>query len=166
MSEDFAWVGEKLREESRLVPRAARVALRELADAALAMAKPIWCRYPSDGRDVASWVYVVHAPEVARVKIGTTTTAGDGLKYRMRSLSAMSPCRLEIVALSIGGRGLEREWHAKYREHRHHGEWFAAGDIVEHFAAAMAAAGPNGCARCAIKNDQADIPSLPKAPSP
>jgi hypothetical protein len=151
MNEDMSWVGEKAREELRAIPSSARV-LRVLGDAAIQMADAIHCRHPMSGR--AAWVYVIHAPEVGRAKIGSTSTDGASLSNRMATLSGASPCRLEIVALAIGDGYLEREWHAKYRAHRHHGEWFAADPIVSDFAVAMRDAPPGGCARCSITKDQ------------
>lgn len=67
-----------------------------------------------------SVVYFVLAPEVQRVKIGTT----DSLCNRLQMLRAFSPCTLTILGTIPGGRKTELHWHKKWISARDHNEWF------------------------------------------
>jgi hypothetical protein len=147
---DALTMGEILRRAALVVSPVASEMLRALSVKAEAMAVPIRCRHPLT--DVAGgFVYVVHAPAVGLAKIGTTRYRL--LLDRMIKLQSGSPVELHLVALAVGGRHLEHEWHREHKALRHHGEWFAD-SIVPLFADAMARSAPHGCARCALVGDQ------------
>lgn len=44
---------------------------------------------------------------------------------RLSILQTGSPVPLRILACTAGGLAVEREYHARFKEHRKHGEWFA-----------------------------------------
>lgn len=66
------------------------------------------------------WVYVIHAPEVRRVKIGYTTDPAQ----RLATLRTGSPVRLQIVKLIRGDKNEEARLHFRFRDKRLDGEWF------------------------------------------
>ncbi|HEY9368353.1 GIY-YIG nuclease family protein [Streptomyces sp.] len=65
-------------------------------------------------------VYFIQADN-GLIKIGVS----DSPKNRLRTLQTMSPVALRLV-LVLPGRGArgESELHARFAEHRSHGEWF------------------------------------------
>lgn len=68
-------------------------------------------------------VYFVHAPQLGRIKIGTTTN----LKRRFRDLQRHPQLRevaLAMLGYIDGGRSVERLIHEKFKAHRITGEWF------------------------------------------
>lgn len=65
-------------------------------------------------------VYFIHAPEVHRVKIGTTTD----IDKRLSQMQTGSPTQLRVIKLLPGGRDEERRWHHRFAEKRIEGEWF------------------------------------------
>ena len=73
-------------------------------------------------RDDLESVYVIHAPEVGRVKIGLTK---HDPATRLRTLQVGSPCVLGLVRVIEGGWRKEQELHKRYAAHRVHGEWFS-----------------------------------------
>ena len=76
---------------------------------------------PTAGRD-AEIVYVIHAPEVGRLKIGQT----KNLKQRLKALKAFSPVELRLVASFPPESGhSEGSLHRRFGASRLHGEWFS-----------------------------------------
>lgn len=73
-------------------------------------------RQETDGRSV----YFIQADN-GLIKIGVAGSPKD----RLRTLRTMSPVALRLV-LVLPGRGApgESELHARFAEHRSHGEWF------------------------------------------
>jgi hypothetical protein len=66
-------------------------------------------------------VYVIHAKDVGKVKIGHTSN----LAQRVRDLQVGSPVRLDVVRVYQIMDGVsEGSLHAKFANHRLHGEWF------------------------------------------
>ena len=90
------------------------------------------------------YTYVLQATGGGLVKIGRARSPAD----RLRDIQAMSPVRLEIVAIT-DGQELERRWHVQFYKQRVHGEWFAP-EVAEFFRAHGA---PAACVRCAIHGD-------------
>jgi hypothetical protein len=68
----------------------------------------------------ARLVYFVQATSGA-IKIGLATD----VKRRLATLQTSHPEKLSLLATRLGGRVRERAYHAKFAEHRLHGEWFA-----------------------------------------
>jgi hypothetical protein len=58
--------------------------------------------------------------DAGHVKIGRSTD----VQGRLASMQTGSPMPLKILAVVDGGRWLEREYHAYFKDHRLHGEWF------------------------------------------
>ena len=65
-------------------------------------------------------VYFVQA-EAGAIKIGNTKY----LDWRMDGLQGQSPVALTLLATMPGTRSDEFRLHAKFAEHRLHGEWFS-----------------------------------------
>lgn len=65
-------------------------------------------------------VYFVQA-ECGLIKIGTTGT----IAWRLESLRGQSPVALTLLATTPGRRTEEFAYHARFAEHRLHGEWFS-----------------------------------------
>ena len=65
--------------------------------------------------------YVIHAPEVGRVKIGCTK---DDPAKRLKTLQCGSPCELRLHSILEGGWQREQELHRAFADYRLHGEWF------------------------------------------
>lgn len=84
-----------------------------------AAANPILETYRATDQRLSRFVYFV-AGDVGGIKIGT---AIDPQK-RLTDLQCGSPIKLRILAVCDGGRGVEREYHARFSAHRLHGEWF------------------------------------------
>lgn len=62
--------------------------------------------------------YLIHAPEVHRVKIGVSLD----FKRRIVLMQTESPCKLFVIGITDGD--IEKELHFKYKKHKTHGEWF------------------------------------------
>lgn len=97
----------------------------ELGD--IAVANAMWRKAHPGWRDQKAQdlrpVYFILAPHSGLVKIGV---AANPLR-RLRALRTLSPEALELIALTtMGGRPLELQLHERFRELRHHGEWFYA----------------------------------------
>lgn len=73
-------------------------------------------------------IYAISAPEVGRVKIGYTSTGSPDA--RLSSMRTGSPCHLEVVAYTDGGRSLERTLHSILHYSRSDREWFVACDMT------------------------------------
>ena len=58
---------------------------------------------------------------VGAIKIGISKAPLE----RLAILQTGSPIPLAILALREGGRAAERDYHARFADHRLHGEWFA-----------------------------------------
>jgi hypothetical protein len=67
-------------------------------------------------------VYFIRCEANGLIKIGQ----GGCAVQRLSSLRTMSPVPIELVGIILcpDGRALERELHARFQEHRSHGEWF------------------------------------------
>lgn len=68
----------------------------------------------------AAQVYFLLAPELDRVKIGTTTD----IERRMAEIGLWSPCALEIALVIPGSYATEFSMHRAFGRFRLHGEWF------------------------------------------
>jgi hypothetical protein len=77
---------------------------------------------------VSGYVYFITTAEAERVKIGFT---GNSPQTRLRELQTGSPQELCIIAVEPGSIDYERRLHARFSEHRLHGEWFAVGDEIK-----------------------------------
>lgn len=161
----LAWVGRKIEADARRVSRSTMSRIEPhlvawvdaIALAADRMSRPIRCEHKqfergSGARGNAGWVYVLHASATGLAKLGYTSASS--LEKRVRTIQGYAPAELELVALSRGGTQLEALWHQQHKAHRRHLEWFAADAIVPAFRAAMAAAPPDGCARCVLMADR------------
>jgi hypothetical protein len=79
---------------------------------------------------VSGLVYFITTEHAERVKIGHTKNDPTA---RLRELQTGSPFRLCIIATERGDVTLERRLHARFGQHRLHGEWFTlCGEIKEH----------------------------------
>lgn len=95
-------------------------------------------------RDEVEWrrkldikgVYVIHAPEVGRYKIGFASS----ISVRVRLIQSSSPCLLVIAAVLPGRtREFEGRLHRRFASSRLHGEWFAeTPELVEFCRLSMA----------------------------
>lgn len=83
-------------------------------------------------------IYFLQAPELSRVKIGTTTN----LKDRLLRLRDGSPTELVLLATCAGGRTEELRLHKKFSRHRVFGEWFADCDEIQSFIDRISQADP------------------------
>lgn len=93
----------------------------------------------------AETVYAIAAAEF--VKIGTTRN----LQGRLDSLATGCPFPLEVLGSGEGGRGLERQLHARLKHARAHGEWFILG---EEQRAELLAVLDSPAARAALAEDR------------
>lgn len=73
-------------------------------------------------------VYFLSADSVDRVKVGFTRDRRTIVK-RMASLAYSSPVPVTLMKCIAGSMQGERWLHAKWAEHRHHGEWFTLSAI-------------------------------------
>lgn len=71
-----------------------------------------------------SIVYFIGA-QTGPVKIGTTTN----LRGRFKTLQISSSKKLAVLAFVEGDRTIEAQYHARFKEHHHRGEWYL-GDAV------------------------------------
>lgn len=77
------------------------------------------------GREQQGYIYFLAGDGL--VKIGFTTN----LKERVRSISRMSPRKLNLIARLRGTQRNEDELHGMLKKYRQHGEWFRLeGDVV------------------------------------
>lgn len=74
---------------------------------------------------LAQWVYFIQAA-TGQVKIGTARC----VQNRLSGLRTMSPVGLTLLATTEGGRTIEAVYHARFAEHRLHGEWFEANPAI------------------------------------
>lgn len=72
-------------------------------------------------------VYLIHAPEVRRLKIGVAASA----EWRLRGLQTGSPVALHLVATLTGGYELEKHLHDRYADRAVMGEWFEDSVLAE-----------------------------------
>ena len=106
---------------------------------AQAMLRGLRCR-------ARSWTYVATADrDDAPFKIGSTNKPG----LRLWFLDRMSPFAIRLVAVAAGA-DYEPVLHARYREHRVRGEWFAR-QIGLDLAARFAARPAGACLRCVLE---------------
>lgn len=68
----------------------------------------------------AQSVYFIHSAS-GGIKIGTAIDVSK----RLKGLQTAHPVKLELLAQTTGGRAVEQAYHARFAEHRLHGEWFA-----------------------------------------
>ena len=77
-------------------------------------------------------LYIVHAANTSRVKIGISSNAPQ----RLIELQVGSPLKLSFVTvLPILSAALERRAHALLKKWRTHGEWFDVGGLAGSFVA-------------------------------
>lgn len=74
------------------------------------------------GSRVTPVVYFVQAANLRLIKIGVTLDVGD----RLKTLRVGSPDQLELIGAMRrpDAEDIERRLHARFRQHRSHGEWF------------------------------------------
>lgn len=92
---------------------------------------------PEDPRKETRYVYFIEALGLDLIKIGVANC----VRSRMASLVPMSPAPLKLLCKTPTDRigSLEKELHARFAEHRAHGEWFrAAPPVVEYIDALRA----------------------------
>ena len=66
-------------------------------------------------------VYLIHADETHRYKIGTTS---NSVESRLKELQTGCPFLLRPIKSVVGGKCQEDEVHEKFKEYRKQGEWF------------------------------------------
>lgn len=79
------------------------------------------------------YIYFVHSPESARVKIGYTTDPDK----RIYGLQTASPSALEALAIITGTVVDERELHRRFAHLRVHREWFRDCDELREYIATL-----------------------------
>lgn len=80
---------------------------------------------PEDGDGA---VYFLAAEDVDRVKVGFTRDRTT-ITRRMSALAYSSPVTVTLMKVIAGSMQGEKWLHAKWAEHRHHGEWFTLSAI-------------------------------------
>lgn len=85
-------------------------------------------------------VYLLAEEDGEYIKIGTTLN----IERRISDLQAYNPKKLNLVLLLDGGYELEKFLHNKFREYRHHREWFFYTDEIKAFV-------ENNKSKCVIK---------------
>lgn len=88
----------------------------------------IACGNAPTPRDNRGAVYFLAAESVDRVKVGFTRDRKTIVK-RMSALAYSSPVTVTLMKVIAGSMQGERWLHAKWAEHRHHGEWFTLSAI-------------------------------------
>lgn len=86
-----------------------------------------------DSEEAQGYVYFVHSPESARVKIGYTTDPDK----RIHTLQTASPSALEPLAIITGTVADERELHRRFAHLRAHREWFTDCDELREYIATL-----------------------------
>ena len=66
-------------------------------------------------------VYLIHAEDTKRYKIGTTK---NGVESRLKELQTGCPFKLRPVKSVVGNMNQESKLHHKFKEYRKQGEWF------------------------------------------
>ena len=66
-------------------------------------------------------VYLLHAEDTKRYKIGTTSST---VERRLKELQTGCPFKLRPVKSVVGGLSQESKIHDKFKEYRKQGEWF------------------------------------------
>lgn len=74
----------------------------------------------SNPRPTVATIYFI-GPKGGPIKIGYAKR----LDLRLKDLRSANAYPLEVHASIEGDPSLEREYHARFKEHRLHGEWFA-----------------------------------------
>lgn len=72
------------------------------------------------GEPLPGFAYFIAGDDGA-IKIGTALDVAK----RLKGLQTSHPTKLSVLASVPGGRGAEQDYHARFAEHRLHGEWFA-----------------------------------------
>lgn len=85
------------------------------------------------------YVYFIRS-ETGPIKIGFARVP----ERRLRSIQAMSPVSLDIVATEPGVRHRECQLHWRFRESRLHGEWFEPTLELKEYIKSLRGAGRNG----------------------
>ena len=70
-------------------------------------------------------VYLIHAEDTNRYKIGTTQNVDD----RINAMKTGCPHELRLVKSINGGIGTEKHMHKKFKKYRKKGEWFEFKDV-------------------------------------
>lgn len=76
---------------------------------------------PLYGKPPPNVIIYFIGPQDGPIKIGYARR----LSFRLRELELMNAYPLTVWASLEGPMKLEREYHARFKEHRLHGEWFA-----------------------------------------
>lgn len=88
-----------------------------------------------NGYEEGEVVYVVHAPDSGRLKIGRT----NDVRKRLSQLQSSSPVRLYLAATFLPDSGhSEGSLHEQFGLHRIHGEWFSDDILDDLLALALA----------------------------
>ena len=66
------------------------------------------------------YVYFIRSAP-GEIKIGKAID----VQKRLNGLQTSHPHRLQLLATTVGGKPAERAYHARFAEHRLHGEWFS-----------------------------------------
>lgn len=146
-AEFLAWMQE---EQSKLRrPPGIDDWMNEIGAEAIRIAYAMKCTHPHmvgdpESESDPSFTYVLQAVGGGLVKIGRAMRPDD----RIRDIQAMSPVKLQLIAI-VPGPELERRWHVEFRKARRHGEWFDA-EVGDHFRALGA---PDTCVRCVLFKD-------------
>ena len=74
-------------------------------------------------------IYFIHGTKTKLIKIGYSRHALE----RLSRMQTGSPDILELVAVCIGDKSIEKELHYKFKEFRKHGEWFTYSSNIESF---------------------------------
>lgn len=74
-------------------------------------------------------VYFIACPLTCLIKIGQT----NHINNRLQSLASLSPTELALMHCVVYKANLEEKLHRKFKEIRHHGEWFEATDELISF---------------------------------
>jgi hypothetical protein len=93
----------------------------------------------SDPRADVRHVYFIEAEGLELIKIGIANC----VRSRMATLVKMSPAPLRLLCKTPTDKvgTLEKELHARFAEHRAHGEWFRAAPAVTEYVEALRADG-------------------------
>lgn len=108
----------------------AMIAHFEKANADSEVTQPI---VAEDSVDAQGYIYFVHSPESARIKIGYTTNPDK----RICVLQTASPSALETLAIIPGTVADECELHRRFAHLRVHREWFRDCDELREYIASL-----------------------------
>ncbi len=74
-------------------------------------------------------VYFIEAAGL--VKVGTAS--GGNIVNRLKTIKTTNAANTKIIGLTNGGKDVEKILHDKWKQYRHHGEWFILSDEIRSY---------------------------------